>query len=209
MYDVALFANVDISLSWEAIGIIIGAVASVLGIVFAFGKSFEKLSNHDKRMVEIENSREKLVDKLDNISNKLSRLTGQVQHMLNQDIGEDLAESHSPIQLNAQGKKVLEDSGIEKVIDPRFNDIVQSVKEKNPKNSYQVQEAVFEVVYDLQSDENLKNTIEEGAFKSGRSPLQVLYVGALNIRDRVIQELKFDINDVDKHDPSNKQKEAQ
>ncbi len=109
--------------------------------------------------------------------------------------------SKSPAQLNDKGIEVLDKSGIDKVLDIRFEEILNNVKGLNPTNAYEGQQIIIAEVNKLKNNADLKNTIENGAFNSGMNVDTVLFVGAIYIRDKILRELHFDIDDIDKHSP--------
>jgi hypothetical protein len=112
-----------------------------------------------------------------------------------------LARSNSPRTLSDDGIKVLNNSGINAIVDDKYNFIVKQVKKIKPENPYQAELAVLDVVSHLVDDPVLKDAVEEGAFKSGYFVPSVLFVGGLYIRNRVLKELGFSVGDIDKHDP--------
>lgn len=207
MQSLLIFSNISISLGWEALGVVITFLVSIVGAAFCFGKtwsSIERLKEDVKSMNDkVDDRISRVNDSMQDIAKSVSKLEGRLMSSITQDISGGLAEAHSPIQLSQQGRKVLQDSKIDAILDPRFDDIVCAVKSKKPENSYQAQEAVFDAVYSLldEGNDDLKNAIEESAFLSGKTPMQVLFVGALNIRDKVMDAIGMNAADIDNHDP--------
>lgn len=187
----------DITLTPEIISIIISVITSLI-IVSA---TFAVLSHRVKNLEA--DSKETKVD-IKSISSKLDKLIGKVSVLLKDSLADTLSSSNSPRQLNDLGKKVLVDSSIKQVLEPLFDTIVEQVRQKSPENPYQAQEILFDVVQGLKDDEGLIQAIENGAFLSGHTPEEVLYVGALNMRDSVIEKLGLKVGDIDTYDPSNK-----
>jgi hypothetical protein len=170
--------------NWVTIG---GFGIPILGalilLIFRSGKIIEKINTIDKRGDHIE----KRVDNIDARVDSLWKHTFSI--------------SKSPMQLNDKGLKVLNESGIKTIVELRYPEIFQQVKAMNPTNAYQVQEFTREVVSKLQNDVTLKDQLEMGAFKSGFDVYTVLFSGALFIRDRILVDLGFDVDDIDKHEP--------
>jgi len=110
----------------------------------------------------------------------------------------------SPLVLTDKGKKVLKDSKIEKFTNEYFNEILEQVKKKNYQNAYQAQEALISIVREYKNKHDCKNKLENAAFIAGVDVDSVLLVAAINIRNRIIKELHFKIDDIDKYDPSKK-----
>lgn len=187
---------------WQTIGIIFGIFAAVVAAIVFVIRSIFKLGKFSHRIGSVEKLTNEMKTELKDVSSKLDVLVGKVSVILKDSIADELSASQSPRQLNDIGKKVLRDSSIEQVIEPKFDDIIDELKSINPENPYQAQEALLDVVQQFKDDEGLLPAIENGAFLSGRTPEEVLFVGALNIRDRVIEALGLQVGDIDKHDPS-------
>lgn len=199
----------SITLSEDTIAMIVTVLIALAGAIFGFGKTFSDIKYLGKRTDKIEEKLDAIDEKIDRkiepINSKLETISDKLISFGIKNLPDnidDLAVSHSPKQLSDIGKKVLADSKINTIIEPKFDEIVEKVRRMNPENSYQAQEAVFSVVYELLDDDGLKNAIEEGAFASGRTPHEVLFVGALNIRDRVMRTINMLPDEIDKHDPN-------
>lgn len=163
--------------NWIAIaGIVITIVGGLVFLIFRSGTVVEKINNVETRLSKVE-----------------IRLDGLWERYF--------SVNKSPVQLNDNGLKVLEDSGIKKIVEDRFKIIVDKVKEKNPQNAYQAQEFVKNIVEDFKNDISLKNILENGAFKSGVDVFTILFVGAIYIRDKVLIQVGFNIDDIDKFQP--------
>jgi len=112
-----------------------------------------------------------------------------------------LAEANSPRELSETGKKVLKDSGIQDIIDRHYDDILAVVQNQNPPNAYQVESWVIKVVRDLKRDPDVNSELQDCAFNAGTDVDSVLFVGALNIRDKILVALNFQKDDIDIHKP--------
>lgn len=110
--------------------------------------------------------------------------------------------SRSPMQLNEVGEKVLKQSNIRELTQKYYDDILVKIKDLNPPNPYQAQQILIDVVNAYKNVDEYKNKLETGAFNAGMDVDTVLLVGAIDIRDRIIKDIGFQIDDIDKHDPS-------
>ena len=108
------------------------------------------------------------------------------------------ALSHSPRQLSPLGERVLKSSGIAKIVDDRFDQIVTKVREINPPNAFQAEQTVIDAVSDLRNDPALTGALENGAFQSGVDIDSVLLVGGIYIRDRILGALGLSTEDSEK-----------
>src|SRR3989338_2419440 len=52
----------------------------------------------------------------------------------------------SPRQLNERGQKVLEESGIKKIIDEKWKDLSIKLKLADPKNPYDAEQAIIGII---------------------------------------------------------------
>lgn len=198
-----------IYLNWTCIGIIVTVVIGIIALTFYFGKQHQKteaiesdISNNVKPSIKnigdkIDNS---IIPSLTTISSGVSYLQGKMDKLSTSSV----TSSQSPVVLNDKGKKILIDSGIDKIIENNYNDIITNIKSKNPINAYEAQELIINVVKDLINNTSLKNAIEIGAFSCGSDVQTVLYVGAINIRDKILTELNLYPKDIDTHDPNKK-----
>ena len=106
------------------------------------------------------------------------------------------AVSHSPIRLNPLGEKILKGSGIKEMVDARLPELLDSVREKKPQNAYQVQEFSKQVVSDIKNDLNILSKLQDGAYKTGVDVDSVLLVGSLYLRDLVLPEFNFKLEEI-------------
>jgi hypothetical protein len=54
--------------------------------------------------------------------------------------------------LNERGKDILNKSGIKGLVDSGLPQLVDSIREKSPKNAYQVQEFAREVMFNIKAN---------------------------------------------------------
>lgn len=150
----------------------------------------------------------KLVEKLGHLNDHVSDIKIDVKKIPILEVKVDAmwvskyAQSQSPLQLNERGKKVLTDSAISEIVDNKYNDILETVKKLAPKNAYEAQEFIQSAVNAFMNDAELKNTLESRAFKTGENIFVILFVGSIYIRDRIIKELGFSVDDIDKYAPT-------
>lgn len=192
---------------WSTIGIIVSVIIALLTLFFYGGKQHQRLNNlEEDSSKNIKPSIQKIDAKIDNniipalsnISNGISFLQGKIDNINTSKV----TKSKSPLVLNEQGIKILTESGIDKIIEDNYNSILSTVKNNNPANAFQAQESIIDAVKELLNDPKLKNAIEIGAFSCGSDVETVLFVGAINVRDRILTELKLYPQDIDVHDPS-------
>lgn len=190
-------------LDWPDIGVITTIVAAIVGAavfivirIFKLGKVAQRLQEVEAGIKEVKGDVKK--------SNK--DLTTRIDDLMKMLAQKGLAAADSPRQLTPKGIKVVKNSGIDSIVEDRFDYIVRKVQDRKPSNPYQAEKAVLEVVEELVNDPALKDAIEEGAFNSGYFLQSVLFAGGIYIRDKVLSELGYKVEEIDAHNPKVKQK---
>jgi hypothetical protein len=117
------------------------------------------------------------------------------------------APSHSPRQLNELGTKILNESGIKKIVDDKKETLLKVVKTKNVDNPYDAENSIEEVMKDLPNHcPDVIPELKQGAFNSGVDINTVLFVGAMYLRNKIFPELGFKIDEIEKFQPSEDRK---
>lgn len=189
-------------MNWTEIAVVVAVVFGIIqgarflvGKIFKFGELSGRLNTVETDVKEIKSDTKDLGKDISNILKMLAE--------------KGLAVSNSPRVLSAEGIKVLKASGIEAIVNDKFDLIVKNVEKLKPENSYQAEQAVLDVVAGFKNDPTLKDAVEEGAFNSGYFVDSVLFAGGLHIRDRVLQELGFNVSEIDKHTPKKQSKKGE
>lgn len=113
-------------------------------------------------------------------------------------------KSDSPIKLNDFGQKILEESNIGEFTEKYYSAILEKVKVREPANAYQAQEILIDEVSGFKGQGSYSNDLENAAFNSGTDVDTVLLVAAVDVRDKVLKDLGFNRDDIDRHDPKKK-----
>ena len=110
-----------------------------------------------------------------------------------------LAPASSPRQLNQRGKDILEQSGIKGIIASKKEKILSLVKEKSPKNAFDAEQILLDIVMDLPKHcPEMIDELKNGAFKVGADTSALLFVASISLRDGILLELGFKPEDLDK-----------
>lgn len=184
--------------NWQLLGAIAGICVAIATTIWVIVKTIYSISSFIQRFKTVESNTTTIADELKRLRTDLST---RIDNLADLSIQNRLSEAHSPRQLNDVGKKVLDDSGINSVVDDKFDYIVKKVRERNPENAYQAEQTILDTVEHLIDDPAIKDAVENGAFQSGQPIAAVLYVGGLYIRDRILKELGLEVKDIDIHDP--------
>jgi hypothetical protein len=197
--------NLGIFFNYTTLGIIVTVLIAIITLAVYFGKQHQKVKgiqtdvkDNIKPSILIINRK---IDEINPILNSINSGVSYIHGILNI---KKVTKSTSPLVLNDAGNKILRDSGIDKIIQQNYKDILNKVKERNPENAYKAQEDIIEIVKDLKNFPDLINVIELGAFSSGSDVETVLFVGAIDIRDKILEELKLYSQDIDEFDPNKK-----
>jgi hypothetical protein len=169
-------------------GIFISVIGSAIFLIFRTGRIVEAIASMQETLKDVP---------------KIKYSFGQMTVKVDTLWRNHLSKSNSPVILNEIGIKVLESSKISEFTDFYYVEILEKVKGKNPLNPYQAQESLIQIVSEYQNMEECKLKLQEAAFNSGYDINSVLYVAAINIRDKIISDLGFKVEDIDKHDPKN------
>ncbi len=110
-------------------------------------------------------------------------------------------ENNSPRVLNEHGKKILKLAKMHEFTDMYFNHIIYTIKKMAPTNAYDAQECLIKVMRELKDNPQCKEDLEERINMACSDVDTILFVGAINIRDRIIDYLGFQRKDIDKFDP--------
>lgn len=116
---------------------------------------------------------------------------------------EPLGRRKSPVGLTDRGNKVLNDSGGKDFVDKNFEELSKKVEEKNPKTSYDIQEA-SKLIFDEMKDDTKINPMKEYLFKDGLEFKDLVFVLGTYLRDKILESKKWAMEDIDKYDPSHK-----
>lgn len=183
-------------INWQNVGVI-----ATFGVAVASGLSY--LIVHIFQLGKVANRLESVESDIKAVKKDVSGarkdLTVRIDEILKILATKGLSESHSPRRLSSVGKNVLSSSGIDVIVNDKYEYLLKKVKIINPANSYQAEKAVISSVEDLLQDLVIKDAIEEGAFNSGYTVASVLFVGGLYIRDRILSDLGFKVDEIDKH----------
>ncbi|NQV18663.1 MAG: hypothetical protein HQ534_08995 [Armatimonadetes bacterium] len=171
--------------NWISLG---GFIVAVGVVLVATGKAVSKLDYIEKAISTIQGEI-KIIPLLDE---RIKAIQRQISGIWTR----KFTVSNSPLSLNTYGKKILKVSGIKKVIEEHYKEILEDVRILKPKTALQGQESIIAIVLKFKLDENLKTILENGAFESGVDVDTVLAVGAIDIRDKMLEDIGFNINDL-------------
>lgn len=108
----------------------------------------------------------------------------------------------SPIGLTPVGEDIVRKINAEDIFKAHAVKLISMVDGKNPKNAYDIQQASFEVAkkefINLLNEAQLK-CVKEEAYKRGLLVEDVLGIFGVMLRNKILEDRKIPIADVDKH----------
>ncbi len=165
-------------------------IPAILSCAIIIGRKFQCIDALEKQTEKIETKTDKLTESINYIKGKIET-----------NWREELAPASSPMKLNERGEKILKKSGIKEIIDTRLSEFFKTVKDKNPRNAYWVQENAINTIYKLRKESKLLPKLEESAYEAGSDVDAVLFVGGIYLRDIILPKFEFKLEEIDKYDP--------
>lgn len=98
----------------------------------------------------------------------------------------------SPLHVTEYGNKLLDESGFYDVLHHHRDELVNLVKERQPKTNYDIQQRSIEVIEEvIESDDEMAVSLKEYAYNSGVNLDIITYPAGIALRDEVMKDLKF------------------
>jgi hypothetical protein len=172
----------------------------------------EKINLHSERHNETSQAIARIEATLGFMQKSIDSLAKSIQKE-NKLIIDPYTKSHSPLSITEAGRKMMDRLGIDDMFEKNWPRIEAFIEDKlEYKNPYDIQEFLIQqaVVYPekfLQIDEIDK--IKLDAYNTGVDIVPYMKVIAILARDRYFSEHNILVEDVDKHDPLNKNKKPE
>lgn len=152
------------------------------------------LGNTRELIARIDERTEHIQKDLDDIRPKVNDIYPKVDILWK----DRVAPSHSPRQLNDQGNKILNESGIKEIIEEKKSYLFNLVKTKGSGNAYDAEQEVLSIVEKLPEHcPDVIDRLKTGAFNTGSSIDVVLLVGGIYFRNLVFSDLGFSVEQID------------
>ena len=121
-----------------------------------------------------------------------------------------VVSSSSPVNLTDIGKEIASDIKADNFIERNAQKLVALIEKQNPKNAYDVQQACFLIIDEL---EGLLSSAEleiakKKSVENGMLLRHTLSIFAILLRDKVLENKGWSIGDVDKYNPENKDSDS-
>jgi hypothetical protein len=175
------------------ISIVLSAAAGFFSAVYKSGKYIQIIEDLKERVAkneeELKNQNKLLIE----CSIKIEERTSSASSFY--------TKRKSPVSLNDKGEELLKKSGADKFVLQNEQELIQKIKEQNPKTAFDVQEISKKVVESLANDERF-NTFKDFVYKEGINLEPIFTVMSIYLRDIALPLLGFDYTQIDKTDPS-------
>lgn len=97
----------------------------------------------------------------------------------------------SPLKVTEYGKKLLDESGFYAILKKHKKELVNSVKLKDPKTNYDIQQCSTALIQDLlDRDSDIVRPLKDYAYNNGLSVKLIVPPAGIALRDEVMKELK-------------------
>lgn len=158
-------------------------------LLVSIGRKLEKLETIEKDL------KENINPDLKSIRERFGVVEDRVETLWK----DKLAPAHSPRQLNDNGNRILNESGIKDIVDEKKDILIDLVKAKGAKNAYDSEKAIEETMFELPLHcPDITDKLKNGAFKMGADINALLFVGSIYLRNQIFSDLGFSLTDLDK-----------
>lgn len=177
----------------------LGALAGFLAATFQLGKYKEKVDNLEKKVADLEQKVDGIQQRLVECATKLDERTQPYA---------SLTKRKSPVSLTDEGESLLQRSGADKFVLENKDELIQKIKDKNPKSAYDVQTYARQVVESLQNDDRF-TPFKDFVYKEGIDIEPIFIVMSIYLRDIALPLIGYTPEEIDTSDPTKKNPEAQ
>lgn len=186
-------------MEWSTIltSIIASVAVNIVGLIFSnirnTAKNDEKFKNIEKSLEKREKEQEALEfrmrqEELNSVlfktyDDRIIKLDTAWSHFLQI----KMASANSPLKLTLYAQQLFKDIGFDKTFDGIKDELVQKVKQYNPRTKYDVQEFSRYVLYENRNSpilDNLKKTV----FEKGKNLDEILGGAFIPLRDYYLEK---------------------
>jgi hypothetical protein len=182
--------------SQQAAPLTLGTVESVAALVvfvFGIGAAWASLKSS---VQSLENTlKEEIAPDLRYMRDRFALLEDRVDSLWK----DKLAPARSPRVLNARGRKILRESGIQEIVEGKRQELERMLRMSHPATAYDAERLAILAVMGLPNrSPEIVSKLKEGAFRVGAEMDSVLFVGGLYFRDTALPKLGFGVNYADR-----------
>ena len=179
------------------IQIIISGLVGFFAAVYKLGKYEEKVNTLESKVKTLETDSKGLSRELAECSTKIDERT--------QSYSATLTKRKSPVTLTDKGEELLKRSGSDKFVLENKDELINKIKEKNPKTAYDIQLFAREIIEGLQNEDRF-NQFKNFVYKEGIDLETIFIVMSIYLRDIALPLLGYKPEQIDETDPTTNQK---
>jgi len=142
------------------------------------------------------------IDKVERIADNLIAVQTKVDLIYQYVNPNSPVRSSSPASLTKVGLEIVKNIGAADIFKTHMVKLISFVEEKKPKNAYDIQQISFAVskkeFLNLLNEKELQ-CVKEEAYKKGILVEDVMGVFGILLRNKILEDKKIPIADVDKH----------
>jgi hypothetical protein len=157
------------------------------------GEAKIKIAEISKDVEYIKKDVNEIKPDLKNVREKVSGIVPKVEKLWEK----NFTYNSSPVSLNKKGKKLLKESGIDKIIDSKKKKLCDFIINKKPQTAYDVQELSKETIKLILKDKKISKKLKNLAYQEGVGIEEILFVGAIYLRDIALKKCGFKLKDID------------
>jgi hypothetical protein len=109
--------------------------------------------------------------------------------LLQKKVSKELVYSESPVRLTEDGKRAIQESGFQRFYDANKRTLIDQIKKTNPKNLADLEEACKSVMLSLEDTLPNFHLLKQFAYSNGEPISNILFAGAVALRDILQKEL--------------------
>ncbi|MFA5995860.1 MAG: hypothetical protein WCW27_01045 [Patescibacteria group bacterium] len=185
-----MLANIEIN----ALQSLLGVAVILIGLGMAWGSLRNEVRGIKKTLDE------EVKPDLKNVRERFAALEARfviLEDRVDTLWQDQLAPVGSPRQLNERGKTILHESGIKEIVEQHQGQLLQLIKDQHLTNAYDTEQAINDVMQNLLKHfPELTDQLKNGAFSVGANMDEVLFVGAIYLRNLIFKDLGFTIDDI-------------
>lgn len=163
----------------------LSTITTIVVTIFSVGAAWGSLK---RSVAAVEKTiDESITPQLRDVSERLARIEERVTTLWER----RLAKAASPKKLTAYGERLLRRSGFATVITKHERALREEVLWKQPKTPHEAEIAITRALRAfLTHRPDISHTLEENAYECGATPDDIIFVGALYLRDRLFPKLR-------------------
>lgn len=178
---------------------LVNIISIILGGAAGFMAAFIKVGKYVQKVDDLKEDVEKMNNEIKEMSKEITKCSIKIEERT-QSYSALLTKKKSPISLTETGEDLLKRSGSDAFVLNNKDELLEKIKNKNPKSAYDVQEFAKIVIQSLVEDEKFI-PFKDFVFKEGIELDAIFIVMGIYLRDIALPLLGYKPEDIDNSDP--------